>query len=516
MASLVQSIVVVGGGTAGWLTAGLIAAEHQSRIQQQALTITLCESPSVPTVGVGEGTWPTMRGTLQKLGLSETEFVRRCHASFKQGSRFDRWNEDTASDVYYHPFAVPEGLSEVNLADFYCTEKPSQSFAALISAQVSLCEQGLAPKQITHPEFSGAVNYGYHLDAGAFTQLLREHCTETLGVRHLWDDVVAAPLGEDGAITHIQTKAHGDILGELFVDCTGFRSFLLGEQLQVPFQPCNNVLMADAAITAHVAYPSPQAPIAGYTRSTAQEAGWIWDIGLQNRRGVGHVYANDYLSTEKAVDQFKAYIAASGATVADQNIRDIRFQAGRRARFWHKNCVAVGLSAGFLEPLEASAMVMIELAAEAIAEQLPSVTADIPIAAKRYNDTFDYHWQRTVEFLKLHYVLSKRQTPFWEDNRHPDSIPTRLADLLALWAHRAPRNSDFERRSELFQAISYQYILYGMAFPTATVRTLSHRQAHLADTVMARNQKMIHGLTETLPAHRDLLEKIHKYGLASI
>src|SRR4051812_3723359 len=192
MSDLIQSICIVGGGSAGWLTAALIAARHQASDGGQ-LSITLVESARIGIVGVGEGTWPTMRTTLKKAGVSETDFMRACNASFKQGAKFARWRTGAADDFYYHPLVLPEGFPALNLAphwlDLSETDANTPSFSDAVCFQEALCERDLAPKLITSPEFGGIANYAYHLDAVRFAEFMRAHCTERLGVRHLVDDV---------------------------------------------------------------------------------------------------------------------------------------------------------------------------------------------------------------------------------------------------------------------------------------------------------------------------------------
>uniref|UniRef100_UPI0025D741CA tryptophan 7-halogenase n=1 Tax=uncultured Sphingomonas sp. TaxID=158754 RepID=UPI0025D741CA len=189
MVQPVQNIVIVGGGTAGWLTAGVIAARHQGR-RPHGFTVTLVESPNVPIIGVGEGTWPTLRTTLRKIGVSETAFFRECDASFKQGARFNRWTTGAADDGYYHPLMLPQSFAQVNLAPHWLTaEGEDVSFCDAVTPQGRICEAGLAPKTIATPEYEAIANYAYHLDAGKFADFLRRHCCEQLGVRHVLADV---------------------------------------------------------------------------------------------------------------------------------------------------------------------------------------------------------------------------------------------------------------------------------------------------------------------------------------
>lgn len=515
MNNKITAIVIVGGGTAGWLTAGRIAAHHRTQTGS-TIKVTLVESPNIPIIGVGEGTWPTMRSTLMKLGISETDFMRECDASFKQGAKFARWVTGTPDDFYYHPLMLPQGFGKTNMAahwqDLRNSQQLHESFSAATCFQEAVCELGLAPKLITTPEFNSVANYAYHLNAGKFSTFLQKHCTEKLGVQHVLADVIAVNSADNGDISSVVTAQAGIIAGDLFVDCSGFQSLLLGKHLQVPFVDRSDVLFIDTALAVQIPYESEDAPIASHTISTAQDAGWIWDIGLVHRRGVGHVYSSRHTSEEKATEQLAAYV---GPAFKNASLRKIPLPCGHRQIFWKNNCVAVGLSAGFLEPLEASAIVLVELSASMIAEQLPACRAVMDITAKRFNDTFCYRWERIIDFLKLHYILSKRtDNNFWIDNRDPATIPASLQELMQLWRYQPPGDHDFTSNNEVFPAASYQYVLYGMGFETVYDYS-QHllRDSQIAQEQFMKNKKNIEQVTRSLPSNRELLKKIHQYGL---
>ncbi|MFA9217272.1 MAG: tryptophan halogenase family protein [Sphingomonadaceae bacterium] len=426
MNSAVQHVVIVGGGSAGWLCAGVIAAEHRS------LRVTLLEAPGIAPIGVGEGTWPTMRDTLHDMGVSEADFFRECDASFKQGSLFRDWTTGHG-DSYYHPFVLPQGYAETNLVAGWLARHAEVPFAELVSYQPHLCTQGRAPKQAATPEFAAVANYGYHLDAGKFGQFLRRHCTDKLGVQHVLDEVQAVRSHDNGDIAALETSSHGAIAGDLFIDCTGMQSLLLGGHYGIPLLSQRGILFNDSALAVQVPYAAPDSPIASQTISTAQRAGWIWDIGLPTRRGVGHVYSSAHTSDAQAEQDLRAYLAANGVALDQVDVaapRKLSFQPGYREKFWHHNCVAIGLSAGFIEPLEASALALVEMSAKLVAEQMPATRAAMAPLAQRFNDTFRYRWERVIEFLKLHYVLSQRRDAdgcsYWRDNRDPSTIPARL------------------------------------------------------------------------------------------
>ena len=508
-----NKIVIVGGGTAGWITAGTIAAKHCSHPQSNVEVI-LVESPNIPIIGVGEGTWPTMRSTLINMGISETDFIRECDASFKQGAKFAKWVTGRKDDFYYHPLVLPQGFGKIDLAPYWHQFGSDQSFSNAVCYQEAICEADLAPKTIRHNEFDALANYAYHLDAGKFSKFLQKHCTEKLNVKHVLADVDTIRSNINGDVDALITAQGDEIRGNLFVDCTGFNSLLIGKHYNVPFKSCSDILFIDTALAVQVPYQNKNSAIVSHTVSTGQTAGWIWDIGLQSRRGVGHVYSSHHISEEAAYLELESYV---GPQFKDLSVRKIAIQSGHRERFWQNNVVAVGLSAGFLEPLEASALVLVELSAQMIRDQLPANRTTMDIVAKRFNQTFRYRWDKIIDFLKLHYVLTKRQEPFWQDNLSGSSIPPSLKDLLALWQHRSPSDFDFESNNEVFPAASYQYVLYGMGYRTDfdEMPQFTNNVAY-ATAQLAKNQELINQAKNILPTNRELLDAINKYGMSSL
>lgn len=520
MSHPVNTVVIVGGGTAGWLTAGLIAAEHRSS-EKTGLKVILIESPDVSPIGVGEGTWPTMRTSLQAMGISETDFIRNCDASFKQGTRFSGWLEGR-EEFYYHPFSLPQRFHEIDLARHWQPLREKLPYAVAVTPQPQACDRALAPKQISTPEFASNLNYGYHLDAGKFSMFLQKHCTEQLGVTHILDNVVAINAADNEDIESVSTRSNGSIGGDLFIDCTGFAGLLIGEHYKIPFQSKQRFLFNDRALAVQIPYASPGEKIASTTFSTAERAGWIWDIALSSRRGVGYVYSSTHTGDDQAEADLRRYISSTaGASVSDSCIpRKITFSPGHRETLWHRNCVAVGLSGGFVEPLEASALVMIELSAKMLSEQLPANRSIMDVVAKRFNGKFLYDWHRIIEFLKLHYLLSRRDdSDYWQDNRDAKTIPADLLESLELWRYQSPRYQDLSRVDELFPAASYRYVLCGMEFDSEgpTGRRSSDIAARAAAaSLFNENVRQAKQLLKALPSNRELIGKIHEFGLPKI
>ncbi len=508
----VRRIIVVGGGTAGWITASLVAAEHGD--SEQRPDVVLVESPDIPIIGVGEGTWPSMRMTLQKIGLPEADLLSQCEASLKQGTRFAAWARASDDSRYIHPFSLPAEYSSLNLAEHWLETDGAVPFADFVTPQAAVIEAGLAPKQPATPEYAFNVNYGYHFDAGRFARLLHEHAVGRLGVRHVSGNLRQVECREDGEIAAIVLDTGERLAGDLFVDCTGQRALLIGRYPEAGLVSVKDVLFNDAAIAVQVPYADPNQPLPSVTCATAVDAGWIWDIGLQTRRGVGHVYSSAHTSEDRATAVLQDYIRrVSPRTDLERlTFRRIPFEPGYRRRFWVGNCVAVGLSGGFIEPLEASALALIEQAATIISRQLPVNRDTMTVVAKRFNEKMAYHWQRVIEFLKLHYVLSQRDdSEYWRACRDPGTCPASLRDKLVLWQQQAPWHDDAPRVDELFPSASYQYVLYGMgfrpAFAAARGAALRRERERVTQALQANAEK-VRQMRKALPTNRELLNAL--------
>jgi tryptophan 7-halogenase len=513
MTQRLRSVVVLGGGSAGWLVASVLAAEW-GKLGCDAVQVSLVESPDSPAIGVGEGTWPSMRATLHRIGLDEAELVRECDAAFKQGSCFRGWVDGAAADRYYHPFTLPVGHDEADLAGGWLRDAPGRPFADCVGAQPALCEAGLGPKQASTPAYGAVVNYGYHFDAVKLGLLLRRHATQVLGVRHVADEVRAVRSHENGDIAALVTASHGELEGELFIDCSGMASVLLGGHFGVPLRSARGVLFNDSALAVQVAHATPDAPLACTTVATARTEGWTWDIALPRRRGVGLVYSSAHTTDDAAEHALRAYLGTSAAGDMLAAPRRIRFEPGWRETFWHRNCVAVGLAAGFIEPLEASALALVELSAAMIRDELPATRTDMDLVARRFNTAFGYRWARIIDFLKLHYALSRRDNAdYWREHRQATTLPDSLAELLQLWQHRAPSRSDLFHHDELFPVASYHYVLYGMGFVPRHPRPVANDGLLQARSRMQEADRLARRLLGGLPRHRELIDHIRMHGM---
>ncbi|MFQ3217808.1 MAG: tryptophan halogenase [Paraglaciecola sp.] len=505
-------VVIVGGGTAGWLTAGIMAARHCAQdTPSQQTEVILVESPDVKNLGVGEGTWPTMRDTLRQIGISERTFLSCCDASFKQASKFVGWSNGK-NEHYYHPFTAPMGYGAVSAAQHWSATPQDSDFESWVCAQGTICQQYLAPKLPKMPEYAFNVNYGYHLNAGKFVKMLHQHCVDTLGVKYIQGHVEQVLPADNGDIAAIVLASKEQVEGNLFIDCSGFAAILIGKHYQVPFVSKQHILFNDTALALQIDHATDDVPIASCTVATAQKSGWIWDISLQNRRGIGHVFSSDFTTVDLAQEALLKYVLNDPFLAAQKaEPRTIKFTPGHRETFWHQNCVAIGVSAGFVEPLEATALVLIEKSAEWISQQLPRERGAMTVLAKRFNQLTLQRWQEIIDFLKLHYILTTRQdSDYWREHQRAESIPESLQDALTLWRTQAPSLYESNQRFELFSSASKQYVLYGMGFnpDQKHYAQLDQKEAMLIKRLRNETLHNTEKLLSALPTNRQFLTKV--------
>jgi len=497
----VRDILIVGGGTAGWLTAAFLAKTLGTA--HGGVRVTLVESSEIGIIGVGEGTFPSIRGTLAAIGLPEARFIRDCDATFKQGVHFAHWA--TGEDRYFHPFNAPSqrpGAPEL-LPYWLLGGAGGRAFADAVSMQQRVADAARAPKRPGDGDYLGPMNYAYHFDAGKFAALLAAHA-KSLGVAHVVATVERVELGDDGAIARVHTRERGPLAAQLYVDCTGFRAALVGAALGSQPKRLADVLFVDRALAIQVPYPAADTPIPSYTIATAHEAGWTWDIGLHRRRGVGYVYSSRHTDDARAERVLRAYVGPAADGLAP---RALKLDVGYRQAQWVKNCVAVGLSAGFLEPLESSGIGLIEAAAYLIGYLFPA-DGNFEPAARAFNAQMTARFERIVDFLKMHYALTRRtDTSFWRDNADPASWTPALRDRLALWRARPPHRLDFIADLEMYPPSSWQYVLYGMGYATelGAARAACTRMDEARREFETIAQVARHAEAD-LPAHRALVE----------
>src|SRR6202521_2356424 len=421
---VIRSVVIVGGGTAGWMTALILARSLIAR----GVQITLLESPTVGTIGVGEGSTPWLRGFFDSLGIEEAEWMPECHATYKCGITFDGWSTKPGFERYSHPSAsmldnltmtqfVHNADARVNGADVHA--HPDRFFIAS-----RLAARHLAPKPAEHFPFD--IWHGYHFDSVLLGQFLHKKALER-GVRHVTAHVTHANLDERGAIASLGTREGPTIAGDLFVDCTGFAGLLITQALKTPFVSFAENLFNDAA----VAMPTPLGgTLPSETVSTAMKHGWAWKIPLTQRFGNGYVYSSQFCSADQAETELRERL---GLLESETAARHLKMTIGRVTQHWNKNCLAVGLSQGFIEPLEATALLFIQQTATAFVECLEQ--GDLSEAAQaRFNARVNEHFEGTRDYIVTHYKTNSRtDTEYWRANAANHNLSEPLKQLLNLW-----------------------------------------------------------------------------------
>jgi len=493
-----RRIAIIGGGTAGWLAANHLGYELCADTE---VVITVIESADVPIIGVGEGTVPALKTSLRKFGISEADLLVACDTTFKNGIKFQGWLDAARhgkDHFYYHPFAspFPDGL------DITPTwlEQPLRNFADVsISARVAEAQR--SPKQISSPSYAGDVEYAYHVNAHKFATLLAENARKRFRVQYLVATVVDAERGEDGAITALRMASGEVVPFDFYVDCSGFSSLLAHQVLKVPFVDKSHQLLADTALVQQVP-TDPADEIPPYTLALAHEAGWIWDIPVTHRRGTGFVYASAHMSESRALECYARYLGVSPDTLSP---RKIPMKIGYRQQFWFQNCVSLGLAQGFVEPLEATSILVTDFSANLLSRNFPRLGEDAQALRRGYNEAVTTTWERVIDFVQLHYHLSDRSdSSFWLENRRGDHLSEVLRERLARWAVRHPQKNDFTSRFDLFDVDNHLYVLYGMRFATRpmAISDFERRESLEQFEHVARAAEQA---IRSLPSHRDWL-----------
>lgn len=477
----IRQVVIVGGGTAGWMTAAAL-----SRYLPGATTkITLVESDAIGTVGVGEATIPQIADFNRMLGIDENEFVRETSATFKLGIEFADWGR--LGDRYFHPFGTYGfDLEGTDFHHFWLRLAQLQDSPGLdaYSLNASAAYSGKFIRPDGDPRsVLNRLGYAFHFDATRYAAYLRKY-SEQRGVRRVEGKVVSVlQRSEDGYINAIDLEDGTRIDGDLFVDCTGFRGLLISGALEVGYQDWSDLLPMDRAVAMPTESVEPPKP---YTIATAREAGWTWRIPLQHRVGNGHVYSSRFMDAERATQILLDNV--DGEPLGDPN--HLRFVTGRRDAFWSANCVAIGLSAGFLEPLESTSIHLIQTGVAKLLALFPNRSFN-PVERTEYNRLLSTSYQHTRDFILLHYVATERgDTPFWKHVRGI-KIPETLQHKMALLES---RGSFFRYEDELFSVVSWLAVMHGQ-------RRGPKGYNPVADGLSERN------LTQSLANMRDLISK---------
>jgi len=488
------NIVIVGGGTAGWMAAAALAHALPS------LSIQLVESEEIGTVGVGEATVPHLRAFNSSLQIDEVEFVRAVRGTFKLGIQFVDWG--SLGSRYIHGFgSIGHDYRGLPFHQYWLRLQRAGKARELgeYSLNTAAAPAGKFMSGATDvPRDSplSQVAYAYHFDAGLYAQYLRRYA-EARGVRRIEGEIVDVVLRNDGFIESVTLKSGAKLAGELFIDCSGFRGLLIEQALKTGYDDWTHWLPCDRA----VAVPSEKtAPATPYTRSTARTAGWQWRIPLQHRTGNGYVYSSAYLGDDEAAATLLSNL--DGRALADARV--LRFTTGRRRRMWHRNCVALGLASGFLEPLESTSIYLIQSGIARLIQMFPDRHMNA-VLQERYNAEAAFEMERIRDFLILHYhATQRRDSEFWR-YCGAMSIPEPLEHVIRLFhdSGRFYRNAD-----EMFALTSWVQVMIGQHIVPAAYHPLVDL---VSDTELEKLGESVRGVVAScvalMPAHEQFIAR---------
>ena len=520
---MVKQIVIVGGGTAGWMTAAYL-----KKALDETCTITVVESPSIRTIGVGEATFSTIKLFFDWLDLDESEWMPSCNAAYKMAIKFVNWT--ARGGHFYHPFQRYDVVDGVNLGEWWLKlQRGSEPFDSACFTVPALCDRQRSPRYLDGRVFDDQVQgaygeehrarkgvladhllqypYAYHFDAGLLADFLKTWATRR-GVRQVLDDVLEVRRAESGDIADLATRNHGAIAGDLFVDCTGFRGLLINQALNEPFVSFSRSLLCDSAIAMQIPVDCAAEGMDPYTSATALDNGWVWRIPLYGRVGTGYVYSSAFTTADEAEAEFRRHL---GPAAAARNASRIKMRIGRCRNSWVRNCVAIGLASGFVEPLESTGIFFIQHGIEELLSHLhvPANEQDDELV-KSYNCRIAECIDGVMEFLTLHYRASdRRDTPFWRATQTDVEVPDGLAERLRLWRRRLPNRRNINPHYHGFESYSYSVMLLGLGGPLEAslpaLDLLSPGRALAAfEAVRGRTARLL----ASLPSHYEYLAAV--------
>ena len=491
----VTEIVIVGGGTAGWMTAAAL-----SKVLNRSYSIRLVESEEIGTVGVGEATIPMIKLFNQALDLDEAEFMRETMGSFKLGIEFINWGRQ--GDSYIHGFGkIGQDLGVVPFYQYWLKMRQAGKAAPLddYSINTAAARQNKFMRAVTDRPNSplADIAYAYHFDAGLYARFLRRYA-EARGVVRTEGKVVGVEQdAENGFVRAITLDSGERIPGQLFVDCSGFRGLLIEQTLKTGYIDWTHWLPCDRAAAVPCVRTTPLTP---YTRSTARDAGWQWRIPLQHRVGNGHVFSSHHISEDEAVATLMANL--EGEALAEPRV--LRFVTGKRKKFWNRNVVAVGLSSGFMEPLESTSIHLIQSSIARLTAFFPHAGFD-PVDIDEFNAHSDFEFDKIRDFLILHYHATERDdTPFWNDCRTM-AVPESLTRKMALF------NSNgrvFRDANELFAEPSWVQVMHGQRMQPRSYHAMVdvYPEAKIVE-YMENIRGVIANCTRAMPTHEEFIAR---------
>ncbi|WP_029936181.1 tryptophan halogenase family protein [Sphingomonas sp. UNC305MFCol5.2] len=486
---VVKRVVIAGGGTAGWVAAAALVKQLGPLIE-----ITLVESDEIGTVGVGESTIPTSRTFHQLLGIDEQAFMRATQATFKLGISFENWGQ--VGDRYIHSFGEI-GRRSTWMADFhhFWMEARAQGFGGSLA---DYCFELQASDAGKFAKAEGQdINYAYHLDATLYARFLRG-LAEPAGVKRV-EGKIAQVLQDPqtGFITALVLESGVNIEGDLFLDCTGFRALLIEKTLHTGYEDWTRYLTTNSAFAVQTRSTGPAIPL---TRAIAHGTGWRWRIPLQHRVGNGIVFCSEFMSDEDA--RAKLLNEIEGEVLTEPRL--IRYQTGARKKVWNKNCVALGLASGFIEPLESTSIHLVKVAVTRLIQEFPFGGCQEAIA-NRFNDQSRHEIEGIRDFITLHYHLTRRDdSPFWDRCRTME-IPDSLAQRMALFRDEAYA---YQEANDLFRVDSWVQVLLGQGLaPTSYHRLAKMMNSEELRKALAALKSNIGNAVARMPSHQEFLAR---------
>jgi tryptophan halogenase len=486
------------------------------------IDITLVESSNIKTVGVGEATFSTIKLFFDFLGLDESEWMPSCNASYKLAIKFVGWNAEGRH--FFHPFQRYEVIDGFNVGEWWLKLKPQdEPFDYACFLVPTMCDAQRSPRFLDGRVFDEKVQdyftvdlrgkkniladhkvqypYAYHFDAGLLAEFLKGYATQR-GVLQVVDDVADVHLREDGSIDYLVTRESGVLQGDLYIDCTGFRGLLINQTLGEPFQSFSESLLCDSAIAMQVPRDIEVHGINPYTTATGLTAGWVWNIPLYGRVGTGYVYSSRFTSPEAAEAEFRGHLGPAADGVKASHIA---MRIGRCRSSWVKNCVAIGLASGFVEPLESTGIFFIQHGIEELVNHFPGAVPDEE-TVKSYNRVVGDCIDGVRDFLILHYRTSDRaDTEFWKATKHV-KISADLAERLELWKKRLPNSRNINPSFHGFEAYSYSVMLLGLNYrPQSSLPALEQIEPERALQAFRLLRDKTQRLVSTLPSQLEYL-----------
>lgn len=499
-----RRFVILGGGTAGWMAAALIA----HRCRDHAVSVTLVESPEIGIIGVGEGSTPQLKVFFDELGIAEREWMPACHATYKTGIRFAGWSDAPGFESYFHPFQ--SALDGHTAPAFYFHTRARRTGRDVVAHPdrfflgARLAEARLGP--VPGENFPFELGYGYHFDATLVGQFLAAHATARLGVRHVPRRVAGVRRDAGGAIAALVLEGgEEEIAGDFFIDASGFRASLIGEALGEPFESFAGNLFNNAA----VALPGArdEGATSCETVSTALSCGWAWRIPLTGRTGNGYVYASDFISADAAETELRRHLGLLDADVA---ARHLAMRVGQVRRSWVGNCLAIGLAQGFIEPLEATALHIVHAT---LSGWIEALLADGfgPAHRDQFNAAIHARYEGIRDYIVCHYRMNRRDGDYWRANAEHDVLSDNLKAVMTCWFRGGELDAEVVRLGidRYYAPLSWHCLLAGYGqFPDAGRLQPPEPDLPLAD--MAKIDRFIAGCALNFPAHDDLLAQLEE------